>query len=174
MLRIMKYVMKYKRLLFFGTICMLMVIGIDQVSPLLQMLLVDHVIGEGNHALFPTLIFTMCLLTLGKSIFGFFKEYIYDLMSVKVHQNLKYDVFQHMETFEFTYYDDMNTGELMSRINEDLESIWQTIGYGLRMFVENIFYFTFSTIIIFILDWRLALLSLAMMIPIGFFLTDDN
>ena len=168
MLRIMKYVMKYKRLLFFGTICMLMVIGIDQVSPLLQMLLVDHVIGEGNHALFPTLIFTMCLLTLGKSIFGFFKEYIYDLMSVKVHQNLKYDVFQHMETFEFTYYDDMNTGELMSRINEDLESIWQTIGYGLRMFVENIFYFTFSTIIIFILDWRLALLSLAMMIPIGF------
>lgn len=147
---------------------MLLVIGIDQVSPLLQMLLVDEVIGNGKSQLFPTIIAIMCLLTLSKSVFGFFKEYTYDLLSTKVHQSLKYEVFKHMESFEFTYYDDMNTGELMSRINEDLENIWQTIGFGLRMFIENIFYFTFSTIIIFMLDWRLTLLSLVIMIPIGF------
>ena len=168
MLRIMHYVMKYKRLLVCGTLCMLMVIGIDQISPLLQMVLVDQVIGKGKAALFPHLILAMCILTISKSLFGFFKEFIYDLMSAGVHQDLKYEVFKHMETFEFTYYDDMNTGELMSRINEDLENIWQTIGYGLRLFVENIFYFVFSSIIIFILDWRLALLSLVMMVPIGF------
>lgn len=168
MLRILKYVKQHKKLLFIGTLCMLAVIGIDQVSPLLQMLLVDEVIGKGKAQLFPAIILTMCILTFGKSIMGFLKEYTYDLISTKVHKTLKDEVFHHMETFEFSYYDDMNTGELMSRINEDLESIWQTIGFGLRMFIENIFYFTFSTIIIFILDWRLAAISLLIMVPIGF------
>ena len=168
MLRMMHYIMKYKKLLIIGTICMLLVIGIDQITPLLQMILVDQVIGEGKSTLFPILIVTMCCFTFGKSILGFCKEFIYDLMGTKIHKDLKYEVFKHMETFEFTYYDDMNTGELMSRINEDLENIWQTINFGLRLFIENIFYFLFSTIIIFILDWRLATLSLVMMIPIGF------
>lgn len=168
MLRILKYVMSYKKLLVTGTLCMLSVIIIDQVSPLLQMLLVDQVIGEGKSQLFPLIIITMCILTLGKSLMGFFKEYTYDLLSTHVHKTLKEEVFRHMESFEFSYYDDMNTGELMSRINEDLESIWQTIGYGLRLFIENIFYFSFSTLIIFTLDWRLASICLLIMVPIGF------
>ncbi|MBE6023062.1 MAG: ABC transporter ATP-binding protein [Cellulosilyticum sp.] len=168
MRRMLHYILKYKLLLVIGTLCMLIVIGIDQISPLLQMALVDKVIGEGEVGLFPTLILTMCILTIFKSTLGFCKEFIYDHMGTKVHRDLKYEVFQHMETFEFTYYDDMNTGELMSRINEDLENIWQTINFGLRLFIENIFYFLFSTIIIFILDWRLATLSLLMMVPIYF------
>lgn len=168
MLRMMRYIMKYKKLLLIGTLCMLLVIGVDQISPLLQKTLVDEVIVEGKAALFPNLILIMLILTLSKSILGFCKEITYDFVGTKIHQDLKYEVFKHMETFEFTYYDDMNTGELMSRINEDLENIWQTINFGLRLFVENIFYFGFSTIIIFILDWRLASFCIAMMIPIGF------
>lgn len=168
MLRMMRYIMKYKKLLVVGTLCMLLVIGVDQISPLLQMTLVDEVIGEGKAALFPNLILMMLILTLSKSVLGFCKEITYDLVGTKIHQDLKYEVFNHMETFEFTYYDNMNTGELMSRINEDLENIWQTINFGLRLFVENIFYFTFSTIIIFVLDWRLATFCVAMMIPIAF------
>lgn len=168
MFRILKYVKAYKKLLIIGTLCMLAVIGIDQVLPLLQLLLVDQVIGADKTELFTFIMAAMCILTLGKSIMGFFKEYTYDLLSTKVHQTLKNEVFHHMETFEFSYYDDMNTGELMSRINEDLESIWQTISFGLRLFIENIFYFTFSTIIIFVLDWRLASITLVIMVPIGF------
>ncbi len=43
----------------------------------------------------------------------------------------------------------MNTGELMSRIGEDAETIWETIGYGLRLFVKNIIYFVLSSVILF-------------------------
>ena len=147
---------------------MLLVIGIDQILPLLQMVLVDHVIGEGKYYLFKYVIISLLILTGAKSLFGFVKEFTYDLMSVNVHSTLKNELFKHLETLEFSYYDHMNTGELMSRINEDLENVWQTIGFGLRMFVENIFYFIFSTIIIFILDWRLASICVVIMIPIGF------
>ena len=62
----------------------------------------------------------------------------------------------------------MNTGELMSRIGEDAENIWQTIGYGMRLFIENIIYFVISTIILFVLNYKLALACFIVMIPIGF------
>ena len=55
----------------------------------------------------------------------------------------------------------------MSRIGEDTDTIWETIGYGLRLFVENIFYFVLSTIILFYLNWKLALACFVVMIPIG-------
>lgn len=168
MLRVLRYVVKHKKILILGTLCMLLVIGIDQITPLLQMVLVDHVIVEGKADLFKYVILAMLILTVLKSVFGFIKEYTYDLIGVRVHTALKNELFKHMETFEFTYYDNMNTGELMSRINEDIENVWQTIGFGLRMFVENIFYFTFSAIIIFVLDWRLASICVAFMIPISF------
>ena len=62
----------------------------------------------------------------------------------------------------------MNTGELMTRIGEDAENIWQTIAFGLRLFVENVLYFVLSTIILFYLNWKLALACFIIMIPIAF------
>lgn len=168
MLRVFKYVKAHMKLVVIGTICMLGVIGIDQITPILQMLLVDQVIGEKQLDLFPKIMLAMAIMTILKSIMGFFKEYTYDDLSVRVHKTLKEELFSHMARFEFTYFDNMNTGELMSRINEDLETIWQTIGFALRLFIENIFYFVFSTIILFILDWRLTLCCLVLLVPIGF------
>ena len=62
----------------------------------------------------------------------------------------------------------MNTGELMSRIGEDVENIWQTIGFGIRLFIENILYFVISTIILFTLNYKLAFACFIVMVPIGF------
>lgn len=62
----------------------------------------------------------------------------------------------------------MNTGELMARIGEDLENIWQTLGFGLRLLIENIFYIVLSTIILFSLNAKLAFICLILLIPIGF------
>ncbi len=62
----------------------------------------------------------------------------------------------------------MNTGELMSRIGEDAETIWETIGFGLRFFIENILFFVASSIILFYLNWKLALACIVVMIPIRF------
>ncbi len=56
----------------------------------------------------------------------------------------------------------------MSRIGEDVDNIWRTVGFGLRLFVENIFYFILSSIVLFSLNWKLALACISIMIPIGY------
>lgn len=165
--RIIKYLIKHKNKLLVGTISMLVVIAADLCIPYMQKEFLDSGIIKGNHTVITYTIVGILLMSLIKATFGYCKEYFYDLISSDVHEDIKNDLFKHLQKLEFEYYDGMNTGELMSRIGEDAENIWQTIGYGLRLFVENIIYFVFSTIILFSLNWQLTLACIIVMIPIG-------
>ena len=146
---------------------MFIVIAADLCIPYMQKEFLDGGIIKGNHNVIFYTIVGILLMSLIKATFGYCKEYFYDLISSDVHEDIKNDLFNHLQKLEFKYFDGMNTGELMSRIGEDAENIWQTIGYGLRLFVENIIYFVFSTIILFSLNWELTLACIAVMIPIG-------
>ncbi len=168
MTRILKYVSKYKGLLFFGTFSMIAVIVVDLFMPYLQKVFIDEGITQGNYNVIKTILIAISVITITKSILGYFKEFLYDYLSVKVHADIKNDMFNHIQKLEFKYFDEMNTGELMSRIGEDVENIWQTLSFGFRLFIENIIYFVISTIILFSLNWQLALACFIIMIPIGF------
>ena len=168
MTKVFKYVLKYKGTLIFGTISMLIVIGVDLLIPYMQQIFIDDGIIAGNEKSIFFVLGAILVISVIKAIFGYNKEFKYDLLSTWVHQDIKNDLFTHIQKLEFKYFDEMNTGELMSRIGEDAENIWQTIGYGLRLFVENIIYFVISTIILFSLNWKLALACFIVMIPIGF------
>ena len=146
---------------------MVFIILIDQVTPMLQKIIVDRGIINQEYAIIPSILLGFLIVTLLKAIFGYGKEFLYDYISAKVHYNIRTELFSHIQSFEFDYFDKTNTGELMSRIGEDIENIWQTISYGLRMFVENILYFSFSTVILFYLNWKLTVICLLILSPIG-------
>lgn len=168
MKRILKYVSKYKGTVIIGTMCMLIVIGVDLFLPYLQQIFIDSGLMKGNQNVIVSVLVWIGIITIIKAMLGYGKEFLYDVLSSWVHQDIKNDLFAHIQTLEFEYFDNMNTGELMSRIGEDAENIWQTIGYGMRLFIENIIYFVISTIILFALNYKLALACFIVMIPIGF------
>lgn len=168
MKRILKYVSKYKGTVIIGTMCMLIVIGVDLFLPYLQQVFIDSGLMKGNQNVIVSVLVWIGIITIIKAMLGYGKEFLYDVLSSWVHQDIKNDLFAHIQTLEFEYFDNMNTGELLSRIGEDAENIWQTIGYGMRLFIENIIYFVISTIILFVLNYKLALACFIVMIPIGF------
>lgn len=168
MKRILKYVSKYKGTVIIGTMCMLIVIGVDLFLPYLQQVFIDSGLMKGDQNVIVSVLVWIVIITVIKAMLGYGKEFLYDVLSSWVHQDIKNDLFAHIQTLEFEYFDNMNTGELMSRIGEDAENIWQTIGYGMRLFIENTIYFVISTIILFVLNYKLALACFIVMIPIGF------
>ena len=168
MKRILRYVSKYKGTVIIGTMCMLIVIGVDLFLPYLQQVFIDSGLMKGDQNVIVSVSVWIVIITVIKAMLGYGKEFLYDVLSSWVHQDIKNDLFAHIQTLEFEYFDNMNTGELMSRIGEDAENIWQTIGYGMRLFIENIIYFVISTIILFVLNYKLALACFIVMIPIGF------
>ncbi|MBU3131258.1 ABC transporter ATP-binding protein [Clostridium gasigenes] len=168
MFRVLKYVLRHKVSLIIGSLSMILIIGIDLCVPYLQKIFLDEGITGGDTTVIIPIIVAFLLISIVKAILGYLKEYLYDITSSEVHAELKKDIFNHIQGLEFKYFDEMNTGELMTRIGEDAENIWQTIGFGLRLFVENILYFVLSTVILFYLNWKLALACVVIMIPIGF------
>ncbi|MDF2878092.1 MAG: transporter, partial [Clostridia bacterium] len=166
-LRILKYVCKYPLILLISSLSMLIVIALDNLLPYIQMILIDDGITKGKTQLVMPLLIGMLVISLLKPLLIFIKDYLYNVIGVKTHEDLKNELFQHLQSFEFSYFDQTNTGELMTRLGEDIENIWQTIGFGLRLFIENIIYFIISTVILFTLDYRLAIACLVIMIPIG-------
>ncbi len=168
MKRIFKYVLRHKALLYIPMAAMLIVIAADVGMPYITKLIVDRVIEKREFSIFTFLLLSFLALTLIKNFFGYAKEFLFDVLSTKVNESIKNDLFDHIQSLEYSYFDNMNTGELMSRIGEDVDNIWRTISFGLRLFVENIIYFVLSSAILFILNYKLALACISIMIPIGF------
>lgn len=168
MKRIFNYVWKYKLLTIVPSLAMLISIIIDMFNPYITKLMIDRVLINREKGLLVYILLGMLAITASRALLGYAKEYLFDLLSSKVHIDLKNQLFNHIESLSFNFFDNMNTGELMSRMGEDIENIWRTISFGLRLFVENAFYFVIASSILFYYNWKLAIISLLTMPPIAF------
>lgn len=168
MKRIFNYVWKYKLLTIIPSLAMLISIIIDMFNPYVTKLMIDRVLINHEKGLLIYILLGMLAITASRAILGYAKEYLFDLLSAKVHIDLKNQVFNHIESLSFNFFDNMNTGELMSRMGEDIENIWRTISFGLRLFVENAFYFVIASSILFYYNWKLAIICLLTMPPIAY------
>lgn len=168
MKRVFSYVWKYKILVVIPSIAMLIAIALDMFNPYLQQVMIDKVISQKDLSLLSYVLIGCTLITLFRAVFGYLKEYLFDYLSAKINIDLKQDLFNHIQSLPFSYFDSMNTGELMGRIGEDVDNVWRTISFGLRLFVENVIYFVCATVLMFTLNWQLALVCFVIMFPIAY------
>ncbi|MDP4144528.1 MAG: ABC transporter ATP-binding protein [Bacillota bacterium] len=160
---ILKYISKYKLLIVIPFMAMLISTAIDMFNPYLTQLLVDKVIVNKEYGLLSYIVISIGSIGIARALLGYVKEFTFDYMASKVAANLKLDLFNHIQSLSFNYFDGQNTGELMSRIGEDVENIWKAAGFGASLFVEQTIYFITASVILLCLDWKLAILSLATM-----------
>jgi ATP-binding cassette subfamily B multidrug efflux pump len=169
MKRILKYVFKYKVLIIVPAIAMLFSIILDMFNPYLTKIMIDKVIVNKELSILKYVLIGLVVITVSRSILGYVKEYIFDVVSAKIALDIKNDLFNHIQSLSFSYFDNINTGELMSRIGEDVDNVWRTVSFGLRLFVENSIYFVMATSILFFLSVKLTLICLIAMPPIAYF-----
>jgi ATP-binding cassette, subfamily B, multidrug efflux pump len=161
--RLSQYLKRHIWLYIFGSSAMITAIVLDIFNPLLQRIIVDDVIIGGKIELFKWVILALAGITLGRAVLGYIKEYLFDLGSSKVILNLRKDLFDHIQTLSFQFFDGANTGELMSRIKEDADNVWKTTAFGLMVLIEQGIGFIVASVMLFTLNWKLALISLATM-----------
>jgi len=146
-----------------ATAAMLVAIVLDMFNPYFVGQIIDRVIINGEMSYLRTALATLAGITVGRAIFGYIKEYRFDLTSSKIIVNLRKSLFDHIQTLSFSFFDKVNTGELMSRIKEDMENIMNAICYGFMLFLEQCIYFVIAAVILFSLNWKLALICLIIM-----------
>lgn len=147
---------------------MTLAIFLDMFNPYLQKLITDKVFIGNEHSLLWPILWGFIGITLGRAVFGYVKEYLFDVLAAKISIDLKKDLFDHIQSLPFSYFDSMNTGELMSRIGEDVDNVWRSISFGIRLFIENIIYFVTASVLLFLLNWKLTIVCLIGMPPIAY------
>jgi ABC-type multidrug transport system fused ATPase/permease subunit len=81
--------------------------------------------------------------------------------ALAVEYDIRDELYSHFLRLSFGFYDRSQTGQLMSRATIDLQSVRFFLGYGLIFFAQHVVTVAVVTVVLFILDWRLALVSVA-------------
>lgn len=168
MKRLLKYVWKYKLLVIIPSVAMLLSIILDMFNPYLSEVFIDKIVKQKQTGILSYVLIALLGIALFRAIFGYIKEYLFDYMSSNVSIDLKEELFNHIEKLPYSYFDSMNTGELMSRIGEDIDNIWRTISFGMRLLIENALYFAIAISMMLYINWKLAIICTVVMLPIAF------
>lgn len=163
MTRIFKYVWKYKLIVIVSLIALGINIGLYMINPYLIEILVDRVIKNGETNILTNVLIGIVIITILKAVLGFTREFGFDYLGARTNIDMCRDLFDHIQSQSFSFFDGMNTGELMSRISEDLNNIRMAIGFIIMISLENGISFIIATIILLTLNWKLTLFSLAVM-----------
>jgi ATP-binding cassette, subfamily B, bacterial len=75
--------------------------------------------------------------------------------------DLRNALYAKLQRLSFRFYDSHQTGQLMSRATVDLQSVRFFLGYGLIFFFQHVMTIVGVTIVMFVLDWELALAATA-------------
>jgi len=82
-------------------------------------------------------------------------------MALDVEMDMRSGLYAHLIRLSFGFYDRHQTGQLMSRATVDLQGVRFFLGYGLIFFFQNVLTVVSVTVVLFFLQWQLALVVLA-------------
>jgi ATP-binding cassette subfamily B protein len=159
-LRILKLLRPHWRSTLATNLCLVLSTGFALIVPWLLAWVVDTGVKHGRTG---DLLLAAGLVLVASSLRGVFaygQGYLSQYVSHLVAYDLRNQLYQHMQTLDFTFHDDAETGQLMSRLTADIEAIRVALTNGfLRVGIVII---TFGSVgaILAILDWRLALITL--------------
>ena len=153
----MSYIAGHKKLFGIDMLCALLVALIDLIFPYVSRYSMKVMLPNKLYATFFTVMAVMVMAYVLKAGLYYVITVIGHKMGVLVESDMRRDVFTHMQSLSFSYYDHNRTGVLMSRITSDLFEITELAHHG----PENIMICTLTIVgalaVMFAMQWQLAL-----------------
>ena len=151
----------------FAIACMIIAIVLDMIYPMITQSIIDDVILEGKTELLIGLLAGIVIVGVGRSITGYFKEFTFDKLASSIGSEMRKDLFNHIQSLSMTYFAKTNTGELMARVKEDVDNVWNVFGFIGMLIIEVAIHVSIVLYCMFTRNWKLALLPLIVMIISG-------
>ena len=167
MKKLYTYIGRYWYGYLFAVFSMVTAIVLDMLYPKITQQIVDDVIMGGKLELLTKLLVGIVIVGIGRSIFGYCKEFTFDVLASKIGSAMRKDLFDHIQSLSMGYFEDTNTGELMARVKDDVDKIWNAMGYVGMLVIEVIIHVSMVLYCMFSLNWKLAFVPRVTMILCG-------
>lgn len=165
---IWSYVRRYRILMFTGLSLSVMVAAINMINPLVTGNIVDRVIVGGKHELLFKMILIMISTTLVKAILRYTYQVIFEHCSQNVILKMREDLYAHIQTLDFSWYDKSNSGNVMTLLTSDLDKVRHFVAWTLYQILENSLIYIFSIITLSFISWKLTLAFMVIAPPVLF------
>ncbi len=167
MKKISSYIWDYKFSYLGAVLSLLAAVTLDMMAPRLTARVVDDVILGGKTGELGFLLLGFLGIGLGRCVFQYIKEYTFDKNGARISGDMRRDLFRHIQGLSADFFDRTNTGELMARVKEDIDHIWDAVGYVGMLLLEVFYHTGIILVCMYMLNWKLALLPTAAMLLCG-------
>ena len=158
MKKISTYIWEHKFAFAFAILSIVISVSLDMLSPQLTKHIVDDVILGGQLDRLALLLTGILCVGIGRCIFQYCKEYTFDITGSKITAELRKSLFLHVQSLSADFFDRTGTGELMSRIKDDVDRIWDGLTFVGMLLIEVCIHTSIALFCMYSLNWKLAIL----------------
>lgn len=141
-------------------VCVLAMTGLGLVPPLLMRGAIDTAIPDKNYGLLNLLVLGMVALPFLSGLIGVLQSYLNALVGQRIVYDLRKQLFRHMQRMSLRFFTKTRSGEIISRINNDVAGVQSVIAGTLISIITNVVTVVGTVIVLFVMNWQLALIAL--------------
>ncbi|NJD58429.1 MAG: ABC transporter ATP-binding protein [Anaerolineae bacterium] len=164
---VLSYAKRYRLVLTITILSTLLLVAVQLAVPLIIRSLIADVTNTNITPASYTLITALALAALGvyilRGLMQFLRSYMAHLAGWGVVADVRKHIYEHLQALSLRYYEDKQTGQLMSRVINDTELFEQLISHAIPDVIVSVITLVGVTAVMMTMNWRLTLLS---MIPI--------
>lgn len=165
--RLYLYALKFKKPILIGLFLLTLAVLTDIAGPFIAKYIIDHYMEPGNLKAEPiawllALFFLLAVLT---AVFRYFMFLSLQRGANRVVQQMRKDVFGHIQKLPVYYFDTLPAGKVVARVTNDTEAVRNLYVTVLSQFATSIISIAGVYIALFILNWKMASFTL-ILIPI--------
>ncbi len=159
--RLLPYVMPHKRLIARAVVFMSVATAFNLLVPWITgTVLIDEVIVKQNLTLLPWVVVGLLGVVLISRIFSYLQDYDLALSSQRAIHDLRMAFYDHLQHLHITFFEKSHTGDLVSRVTNDVDDIDDMITHGATVLGVQIIMLIGGFIALFYLNFTLTLLVL--------------
>src|SRR4051794_21665963 len=131
-------------------------------SPFLLREVLDVAIPEQDQGLLTMLVAGMIAISVATGALGVAQTFLSNQVGQRVMHDLRTSVYRHLQRMSLAFFTRTRTGEVQSRIANDIGGIDNVVTNTATSIVSNTTTVIATVVAMFLLDWRLAVFSLAL------------
>lgn len=155
LLRLFSYLLAYKKEILLVLFIMLFCVGVSLANPLFVETAIDTYISAGNFPGLVKLILTALLLNVAMVLFTKLRMHIMNRVCNSILMTIRQELYTHIQTLDFHFFDSRPTGKILSRIIGDINSLKDVLGNCVTTLIPD--FITISAVIVIMLTKSPAL-----------------
>lgn len=151
------------------SICALVMAFIDLFYPMASRYALNELLPNNMYSFFFVLIASLVGMYLLRSVLSYIVTYWGHGLGVRIEADMRQELFGHLQKLSFRFYDNNRTGQLMSRVTNDLFEITELAHHGPEDLLISLITLGGSIIILSQINWQLAVVLLFLVpLTLGF------